>query len=95
MELWGLLGGRGSKKNRNERHVFQTKVPEVVLTSSNNLNVHLSPPPPKILGANMDLVAREIGKPVRACLFVVGRGLGCSSTKRDFRSWKEPSRLAF
>lgn len=33
----------------------------------------------------MDLIARDIGKPVCACLFVVGRGLGYSSTKRDFR----------
>lgn len=61
---------------------FRLRLLEVVLTSSNNLNVYL--PHPKILGAHMDLVAREIGKPACTCLFVVGRGLGCSSTKRDF-----------
>lgn len=27
VELWGLLGGRGSKRNRKKRHIYQTKAP--------------------------------------------------------------------
>jgi hypothetical protein len=41
LNLWGLLGGRDSERNRNKRDTCKTRLLEMFLTFSNNLDAYL------------------------------------------------------